>query len=168
MASESATSCLELAVGHRQVRVELHGRDRHLARPLVGHPEHRAVEHGRVAEQHRLDLGRRHLEPVHLDHLLRAVGQVDPALRLEPADVAGAVPAVGEGVGGGLVGQVAGHDRPAPDLDLADLPGGRTSPGVEVGDPELDAGRWQPGGVQPPLVGSSTGLAAMTGTSLAP
>ena len=62
-----------------------------------GEAEHRAVEHRRVAVQHGLDLGRRHLEAVDLDHLLRAVGEVDPALRLEPADVAGAVPAVGEG-----------------------------------------------------------------------
>ena len=64
-----------------------------------GNAEHRAVEHRGVAVQHRLDLGRRHLEAVDLDHLLRAVGEVDPALGLEPADVAGAVPAVGEGLG---------------------------------------------------------------------
>ena len=57
---------------------------------------------GGVAVEHGLDLGRRHLEPVDLDHLLRAIGEVDPALGLQPADVAGAVPAVGECVGGRL------------------------------------------------------------------
>ncbi len=79
------------------VGIELHHGDRHLPGPLVGQPEHGAVEHGRMAVQHLLQLRRGDLEPVDLDHLLGPVGEVDPALRLEPADVAGAVPAVGEG-----------------------------------------------------------------------
>ena len=154
MASESATSACELAVGHRLVRVELHGGHRHLAGPLVGHAEHGAVEHRRMSEQHGLELGRRHLEAVDLDHLLRPVGQMDPALRLEPSDVAGPVPAVGEGLGGGVVGEVAGHHR------RAARPGSRRPPrwqdlaAVEIGDSELDPGRRQSGRVEPPRLGT--------------
>ncbi len=88
---------LELVRGDVGAGLELDRGHRHLAGPLVGHAEHRAVEHGGVAVQDGLDLGRRDLEAVDLDHLLGAVGEVDPALGLEPADVTGAVPAVGEG-----------------------------------------------------------------------
>ena len=100
--------------------------------------------------QHRLHLRRRHLEAVDLHHLLRAVGEVDPAFGLEPADVAGAVPAVDEGVGRRLVRQVAGHDRRAPGLELADLAGPDDPAAVEVGDPELDVRRRHAGRVEPP------------------
>ena len=110
---------LELGGVDGLVRVELHGGHRHLAGLLVGDPEHRAVDDGGVAVEHRLDLGGGHLEALHLDHLLGAVGEVHPALRLEPADVAGAVPAVDEGLVVGLLGQVALHERRAPGLDLA-------------------------------------------------
>ena len=99
MASESATSRCSSPSATGPVGIELDGGDRHLAGPLVGDAEHRAVEHRGVAVQHGLDLGRRHLEAVDLDHLLGPVGEVDPAVRLEPADVAGAVPAVDERVG---------------------------------------------------------------------
>ena len=93
-------------------------------------------------------------KPVDLDHLLGAVGEVHPALGLEPADVAGAVPAVDEGLGVGLLGQVAGHDRRAAGLDLADPARLEHRAGVEVDDPELHAGRRQAGRVEPPRVGS--------------
>ena len=46
----------------RHARVELHGRDGHLAGALVGHAEDGAVEHGGMAVQHGLDLGRGDLE----------------------------------------------------------------------------------------------------------
>ena len=45
MASESATSVLELAVGSPDGRIELARRRRGPRRPLVDHPEHRAVEY---------------------------------------------------------------------------------------------------------------------------
>ena len=72
------------------------GHDR-LAVARVGHAEHRAVDHGRVTVQHGLHLGGRDLEPAHLDHLLGPVGDVHPAVGVEPADVPGPVPAVDEG-----------------------------------------------------------------------
>ena len=91
-----ATALLEL-LGGDGLAVDQHDRgDDRLAELGVGHPEHRAVADARVAVQHRLDLGRRDLEAAHLHHLLQPVGDVQPPLGLEPADVAGAVPAVAE------------------------------------------------------------------------
>ena len=160
---------LELAVGDRPVGVELHGGHRHLAGPLVGEAEHRAVEHRGVAVQHRLDLGRRHLEAVDLDHLLGAVGEVHPALGLEPADVAGAVPAVGERLGVGLVGQVAGHHRRAAGLDLADLARRRAPRRCRGRRP---AARRRAAAGRPSRAASASGrppgCTAITGSSLAP
>ena len=75
----------------------------YLAGPRVGHAEHGAVDHVGVAVQHGLDLRGGDLEAAHLDHLLAAVGEVDPAFGLQPADVPGPVPTVGEGVCRGLV-----------------------------------------------------------------
>ena len=68
-----------------------------------------------------------------------------------------------------LFGQVPGHDRRAQDLDLADLAAREDGTGVEVGDPQLD----MPAGGSPAessrqASGRSIGLAAITGTSLAP
>ena len=62
MASESATSRLQLlGIGGRG-RVELHRGHRHLAGRLVGDAEHGAVDHAGVAVEHGLDLGRGDLE----------------------------------------------------------------------------------------------------------
>ena len=151
VASVSATSALQLALLDRRLRIELHRGDGNLAGPLVGYAEHGAVEHRRMAVQHGFDLGRCHLEAVDLDHLLAPVGEVDPALGFQPTDVAGAVPAaVDDRLGGGLVGQVSGHTRGAPGLDLTDVAGLQDRARVEVDDPQVDAGRRQPGGVEAP------------------
>ena len=87
---------LQLAVGQRHRRIELHGGHRHLPCQLVVDAEDGAVDDRRVLVQHGLELGRCHLEPPDLDHLLHPVGEVHPTLGLEPPDVARAVPAVAE------------------------------------------------------------------------
>ena len=125
---------------------------RDLAGALVGHAEHRAVDHGGVAVQHRLDLRGGDLEAAHLDHLLGAVGEVHPALGLQPADITRPVPPVVERGGRGLVGEVAGHGRRALDLYLADAAGLEDGAGVEVDDAQRDAAHGEPGGVEAPPV----------------
>ena len=104
--------------------------------------------------EHGLHLGGGHLEALDLDHLLRAVGEVHPTLRLEPADVAGAVPAVDERLVVGVLGQVALHERRAPRLDLAHTARLEHGAGVEVDDAELHLRPGQAGRVEPPLVGA--------------
>ena len=136
-------------------RLELDGGDRYLARPLVGDAEDGAVEHRRVAVQHGLDLGRRHLESAHLDHLLAAVGEMDPALGLEPTHVAGAVPPFVEGRRRGLVGQVPRHRRRAAHLDLPGLTRRKDGARVQVDHPQGDVADRQPGRVEPPGLGTS-------------
>ena len=69
------------------------GLDR-LAPFLVGHADHRAVLHRGVRPDHLLDLARVHVEPAGDDHVLAAVGDVQVALGVLVADVAGAQPAV--------------------------------------------------------------------------
>ena len=71
----------------------------------VGDPEHRAVFDGRMTVQHGLDLGGRDLKAAHLDHLLGPVGDPQPAVGVEVADVAGPVPAVAEGLRRRLAGR---------------------------------------------------------------
>ena len=65
-----------------------------------------------------LDLGRGDLEAVDLDHLLGPVGEVDPALGLHPADVAGPVPALAR-----VVDEPLGRD-----LGAAEIPAGEALP----------------------------------------
>ena len=158
----------EILCGDVGAGLELDGRHRHLAGPRVGHAEHGAVGHGGVAVQHGLDLGGGDLKAAHLDHLLAAVRQMDPALGLQPADVTSPVPAVGEGRRRGLVRQVAGHGRLAQDLDLAHAARWQDLPGVEVDDAQRHAGDGSPAESRRHLSGSPTGFAVITGTSLVP
>jgi hypothetical protein len=47
-----------------------------------------------VRDEHRLELGRRHLVALVLDQLLEPVDDVEEPVLVDPADVAGAKPAV--------------------------------------------------------------------------
>ena len=84
--------------------------------------------------QDRLQLCGRHLETVHLDHLLRAIGQVDPPFGFEPSDVTRPIPAPRERIGRGLLGKVADHDGRATHLNFPDLTVREDLTGFEVSD----------------------------------
>ena len=98
------------------------GGDRHLAGALVGHPEHRAVEHRRDARaapprSRRAPPGSRCTLIISFARSVRCTqpsGSSQPTspVRYQPSANASAV---------GLVREVAGHHRRAPHLDLADL-----------------------------------------------
>ena len=68
---------------------------RHLAGLLVGARDDRRVGDRGVGEQHRFQLGRRHLVALVLDQLLEPVDDEEPAVLVGVADVAGVQPAVG-------------------------------------------------------------------------
>ena len=82
--------------------------------------------------QHGLDLGGRHLETADLDHLLGPVGDVHPAVGVDVADVAGAIPAVQES--GSRCPRRAGI-RPSPNSTARQShptsPAGSGSPGLQ-------------------------------------
>ena len=157
-ASASSTSWTRSSTLHRRAGLELHCRHRHLPGARVGQSEHRAVDNRGVTVQYRLDLCGGDLEPAHLDHLLAAVGQMDPTFGFEPADVARPVPAVGKGPRSRVIGQVAGHGRPALHLDLAHLSRREHGAGVEVDRSESDIADGQTGRVQTPDIRSGDGV----------
>ena len=98
-----------------------------LAPTLVGDAEDGRLEHGGVGVEGVLDLGAVDVLAAGDDHVLGPVDEVQVAVGVEVADVAGAVPlAVEHGLGRllGLV-PVPGHHVRALDHDLADLAGRR-------------------------------------------
>src|SRR4029450_10342374 len=98
-----------------------HGLHR-LAPLLVRHADHRAVLHRGMAPQHLLDLAGEDVEAAGDDHVLLAIDDVDEAVLVDNADVAGMVPAEGRGLARrGLVVVVAQHDQAAAHHDLAAL-----------------------------------------------
>ena len=112
-------------------------------------------------EQHRLELGRRHLVALVLDQLLDPVDDEPPAVLVDHADVAGVQPAVGvdEGVGLLLPAEVALHPLRAADPDLALLARADVLAGRDVDQPRLGATGTSlptvPGGAaRPPAVGT--------------
>ena len=96
----------------------------------VGDAEHGRLGHRRVRVDDLLDLARGDVLAARLDHVLLAVDDVEVALVVEDAEVAGVQPAVAERLGrlGGVV-PVAEHRLRRAVHDLADLagagPGGR-------------------------------------------
>src|SRR5216117_2727291 len=76
-----------------------------------------------MRQQERLELGERHLHALVLDQLLRAIGDVEPALLVDVADVAGVVPAVSIDGLCGVLGpvEIALHDLRSSDEQLAFL-----------------------------------------------
>ena len=80
-------------------RACLDHRDGVLAVAIVGHTEHRAVDDRRVPVQHLLDLPRVDVHAGADDHVAQPVGEVQPAVVVEVADVADGERAVAPGVG---------------------------------------------------------------------
>ena len=114
----------------------------HLAGLLVGPSDDRRLGDGRVRDEHRLELGRRHLVALVLDELLDAVDEHDVAVLVGAADVAGVQPAVVVDGGGGRLGvvEVAAHDLRPAHAHLALLAGAELFAGGDVDDPALGVG----------------------------
>ena len=72
-----------------------HERLRHLATFAVRHGNDGRVRDVRVLQQHRLELGRRHLEALHLDQLLEPIDDLEVSVLVDDPDVAGVQPPVG-------------------------------------------------------------------------
>ncbi len=103
-----------------------HGQGHLLAEALVGDAEHGGLVHAGVLVDGGLDLGAVDVLAGAQDHVLGPVLDVDEALVVEAAEVAGAQPAVDvDDLGGGLgLVPVAADQVRAPEPDLADLAGG--------------------------------------------
>ena len=96
-----------------------------LAPLLVGHADHRGRGDGRVLGEHVLHLDRVHVLAAGDDHVLDPVGDVDEAVVVHVAAVAGVHPAAAQRLGG-LLGPVpvAEHHVAAAAHDLADRAAG--------------------------------------------
>ena len=107
--------------------------------------EHGRLGHRRVRVDDLLDLARGDVLAAGLDHVLLAVDDVEVALVVEDAEVAGVQPAVAERLGrlGGVV-PVAEHRLRRAVHDLADLPGANRA-AVVVDDLRLHVQRRAPG-----------------------
>src|SRR4029450_3442633 len=112
----------QLARAHVGTRLSDHDGLHRLTPTLVGHAYHRDVGPGGMAEQGPPDLGGIDVLAARHDHVLHAVVDVEVALVVEVARVAGEEPVALEGAPGG-VGKVpvAAHDLPRAHGDLADL-----------------------------------------------
>src|SRR4051794_18723972 len=117
--------------GVRDERIGVEGAGRHdegddlLAPALRRHAGHRDLGDGRMVLERRLDLARIDVEPAADDELLRAPGDLEAAVPVvDPAEVAGAKPAVAGQRLGRRVGAVpvAVEDPRAAHEDLAGLP----------------------------------------------
>src|SRR5262245_20523204 len=118
----------------RDARAGLHRDDRAdlLAEHAVRDPDHGGIHHRRVVVERALDLDAVHVLAAADHHVLGAVHDVDEALVVEAAEVAGAQPARDEGLGGRLgLAPVALHHVRSLDPDLADL-AGRKRPAARV------------------------------------
>ena len=90
----------DLPGGHVVAGVELEDGGDPLAPLVVGQADDRAVEDRGVGQQGLLDLGRVDVEPAGDDHVLEPVDDVQVAVVVQVADVAGVMPAVPGGLGG--------------------------------------------------------------------
>src|SRR4051794_21962497 len=105
-----------LAVLERHCRADL------LAQRLMRHAEHRRLADRRMLVEHLLDLPRVDVEAAADDQLLLAVDDVEVAVLVDPGHVPGPQPAVGHGVGRGVLAlPVGAHDHRTADEDLPHL-----------------------------------------------
>src|SRR6266511_2460480 len=114
-------------------------RQRSLVPSRIGDADHRRLDNLGMRHELVLELDRRDPLAARLDDVLGAVGDLDEAVLVDAADVAGAQPTVVELVGRGIEVVAAGDPRP-PHFDLADslaVPRQRRA-GV-VDDAQLDA-----------------------------
>ncbi|MGX1040664.1 hypothetical protein AB7M41_000370 [Bradyrhizobium diazoefficiens] len=127
--------------GTDRLRLELDIGHRHL--PLVGivASDHARAQHLRMLTQQRLDLRREDAHALDLQHLLAAAEEVQEAVLVDAADVAGAQPAIDERLRGRLrLVPVALEQRRRPHPDLAFRTERQQRAGLEIGDLELGAG----------------------------
>src|SRR3954471_10257494 len=112
----------QLVLGRRLALPEADERLDGLASVLVGHADDRRLAHGRVAVEDVLDLAWPDLVARRVDLVLLAVDEVEPAVGVHEADVAGLQRAARQRVLGllGLL-PVAGHDLRAARDELAHL-----------------------------------------------
>src|SRR3979411_2370174 len=86
------------------------------------HSDNGDFEHGWVPVQHFLDLPRVDIDPTADDHVLASIDDVQEAVFVERADIAGPEPAVAQRFGGGLwIVPVALHHGLAAQHDFARL-----------------------------------------------
>jgi hypothetical protein len=104
--------------------------------------------HGRVGEQHLLDLAGVDVLPATDDHVLEPPGNGEVAAAVEDAEVPGVEPAVAVDGLGGAFGhvEVAEHGLVAAGADLARLPDRHGLAGERVADGDLDVGQRAAGG----------------------
>src|ERR1700728_104155 len=99
---------------------DYHGRLGHLATAAIGHSEYGTVTDRGMGKENLFNFGRRNLEPTYLYHLFGSIGEMNPSLWLDPANITGAhPPARQERLRIRLFGQVPHHLRRAPNHDLA-------------------------------------------------
>ena len=124
------------------VRRGLHDGEHGLAHLGVRHPDHGDVQHRRVQRQRVLGVAGVDVHPAGDDHECLAVGEVEPPVVVEVAQVAGGAPVVVLRVARGarLLGVVVvGEQRPvvAFEVDRAHPARGQQLTGVRIGDPHL-------------------------------
>ena len=124
------------------VRRGLHDGEHGLAHLGVRHPDHGDVQHRRVQRQRVLGVAGVDVHPAGNDHERLAVGEVEPPVLVEVAEVAGGAPVVVLRVARGarLLGVVVvGEQRPvvAFEVDRAHPARGQQLTGVRIGDPHL-------------------------------
>src|ERR1700712_1218142 len=127
----------------RDALAQPHTRHQLLAVARVGHPDHLLVEDVRVRVEELLDLARVHVLPAADDHVLDAAGDVDVALVVHHAEVAGVHPAGAVDHLGGLLRllPVAQHHRVAAGAELARGAARDRQPGLRVDDLRLEVGQ---------------------------
>ena len=123
-------------------RLERDVRGGDLAGLVVGHPDHGGIGDLGMGEQQRLELGGWDLEALVLDELLEPVDDVEVAVGVDVADVAGVQPTVivDRGLRGGVVVQVALHHLWASNPHLAVLVDTERRPGDRIDDVDLGVG----------------------------
>src|SRR5690606_19982580 len=130
----------EFAVADADARLEHDDRADAFAPLRIGHADHRAFGYGVVLQQRVFDFPRINVFAAGNDHVFLAVDQMQHAVLVEHAHVAGVDPAVANGVGGGdVIVPVAAEHRGAARDDFA-RHARRTVVAVGVDDARLHAG----------------------------
>ena len=118
LARRSAANARSSSGRHRRARDD--ERLDLLAEHRVGHADHRRLGDGGMLAERLLDQRRRHVLAAAADDVALAVDEVEPAVGVERAEIAGVEPAVAQCLGGLLgIAEVLGHAVRRADDDLA-------------------------------------------------
>jgi molybdopterin-containing oxidoreductase family iron-sulfur binding subunit len=110
-------------VGRGFARIEDRAHDDDLLERRVGRADHFDVPHPTQHIERAPDILRIDRDAAALDHGLPAPGELDEAIGVSAAEIAGVEPAIAQHVGRRLrIGQVAVHQMCAGDLEASDLP----------------------------------------------